>query len=366
MTVVVESSVDQIAALTNGGVFPVPAGVAEDNAAQAAKKEAKNDAGKDNKGSVQASESGSPFTAAAVDSPKEAKPDDKALEADDIEGEDGLTPREKREFTKSMLATIAKKHRRQKEAEELATAQYNERQLAVERAETLARENAQLKERLKPAAVAEAKAPERKDFETDQAYTDAVIDFKVDQRLKVKAAEDAQRANEQAQQELRARAVARIERAIELVPDFKEVTEAVDWPTPPVVATYMQKSPLFAELGYYLAAHPEAREKIDSLSPDEQLVEIGEIKSRLQPFAKAEPAAKVDDGATPSQETAIKVEPETGSAPSKPRVQAPIIKPLSSGSATQVGKDEAQMSSGQVVTAWQKKHGVVLTARKRH
>jgi hypothetical protein len=97
-----------------------------------------------------------------------------------------------------------------------------------------------------------------------------------------------------------------------------------------------------------------------------QLVELGKIESTLTPFVKVEPEAKVEDGIKPSPPTGAKPESETGSTPSKPRVQAPIIAPLNGGSAAQVEKDEADMTGSQVITAWQKKHGVVLTARKRH
>ena len=54
---------------------------------------------------------------------------------DDIEGDDGLTPRQKREYTEQMQKTIGKKHRKQMEAEEFALAQYNEKTLAEQRAE---------------------------------------------------------------------------------------------------------------------------------------------------------------------------------------------------------------------------------------
>ena len=129
MAIVVESSTDQVEAALNGGKFPVPADVSADNAARAAKAEGK-----------EVAEEAKPE---AVDVAKEAQ---KAVdEIDDTEGEDGLTPRQKREFTKSMLATIAKKHRAQREAEELATTEYNRGRLAEQRAEQLARENERLK-----------------------------------------------------------------------------------------------------------------------------------------------------------------------------------------------------------------------------
>jgi hypothetical protein len=355
MTTVVLDSADLVESVTSGKI-PVPKGIAEDNTRQAAKRA-------EARGEPEPKETHT--TVDNIDPAAPAKPAEPVdSKTDDIEGEDGLTPRQKREFTESMLKTIGKKHRAQREAEEFATAQYNERQMAEQRAEELARENAELKAKLKPAPVVEeVKPPKREDFKTDEEFEDAKVDYRVDQRLKAKAIEDAERAREQRQQEIIAQAAARVERAIELVPDFKDVTGEISDIIPDVVAGYMQRSPMFAEIAYHLAKHPDVITRLQSLAPDEQLVEIGEIKSKLQPFA---PAAKVEDGDKPSKENGAEPSTETGTAPSKPRVTAPIIRPLTTGSGAQVQKDEADMKSTEVIKAWQKKHGVQLTARKRH
>jgi hypothetical protein len=187
--------------------------------------------------------------------------------------------------------------------------------------------------------------------------------------LKQQAEKDAKAEFDRKQADIAATASRRIAHALEVVPDFKEVTEAVDWPTPPAIANYMQESPLFAEIGYYLAQHPEARALLDSLHWTRQLVEIGKIESKLQPFA-AKNAAKVDDvksnGSTePSTNGAKPSTEETGESPS-PRQSAPVIRPLSTGGAAQVEKPEAEMTAKEALAAWQKKHAVNLTRRARH
>ncbi len=371
MAVVVESSTDQVAAAQNNNVFPVPAEVKADNEAQAAKKVA-NDSGKTDKSSVSAPKPAAEPKAEA-DSAKAVVKDD-----DDVEGEDGLTPRQKRDFTESMRKTIAKKHRLQKEAEEFATREFNQRTLADQRAENLAKELAALKEQSKPAPV-EDKLPSREAYKSDQEYWDAMVDYRVDQKLKVAQAEAQRQAEESRQQQLIQSAAAKIERAIELVPDFKEVTEAMDATVPPYVASYMQESDLFAELGYHFATNPDVLAKLSSITEGirqgtreytnavtKQLVALGKIESTLQPFAskKANGAEDAKDDLKPS--TSEPVSRETGTAPSKPRVTAPIIRPLDSGSAAQVERDEADMTGSQSLAAWQKRHGVNLTARKRH
>lgn len=369
MTTVVESSADQVQAYTDGkGVFPIPPEVAADNARQAAKAE-------------------DPVTAAqkALEAeqakPKvEIKPEPKA-EDDDIEDERGLTPRQKREFSEAMLKTIAKKHRAQKEAEEFATAQFNQKALSDSRAEQLARENAELKARLAPpATVEEVKTPLREDYKNDQEFWDAMVDFRVDQKLKAAQAEAAKREEEKFFQEEAAHAQAKMDRALEQGPaDFQEVFEGADIVLPNHINEAIHASDLMMELVYFLGNHRDQAEKIGAMTQglkfgtppyfraaQRQLVEIGKIESTLSPFASKK-ANGAEDTKEPKPSTdGDKPSPETGSAPSKPRVNAPIIAPLTGGSAAQVSADEANLTGSQVTKIWQKKHGVQLTARKRH
>ena len=378
MTVVTLDSADLVQSVITGTI-PVPKGIAEDNAAQAAKREKpdevperKSKQGSETTTMVKPAE----VTEKPVEPPKvEAKADENT---DDVEGEDGLTPRQKRDFTAAMQKTIAKKHRMQKEAEELATSEYNRGRLAEERAAKAERELARIKEQNKPAEVVEG-PPDRTKFETEQAFQEAMVDYRVDQRFKAREAEEAKTREAAAQDEVVQHARARIERAIELVPDFKEVTEAVDMAVPPHIAGYMQESELFGEMGYHFAKHPEVLEKLADFTagtiPGTQafvrgitrsLVELGKIESTLKPFAPAAKESQVENGAKPSQENGVKPSTETGSAPSKPKTQAPTIRPLSTGSASQVEKDPEDMSVTDNLKVVQRRYGVSLTARKRH
>jgi len=374
MTTVTLDNRDLVESVTTGKPIERPE-ITADNAAQAAKREAaaKGEVKEPSKG-----KSGQQDTVIVRELPKvEAKPEAEAKsQDDDVEGEDGLTPRQKREWTEAMRRTIAKKHRQQKEAEESAAAEYNRGKLAEERAAKLEAELARIREESKPKEVQESKAPERANFASDQEYQDALIDYKVDQKLKKQEAEARQRAEDAAQAEMQSHAKARIERAIELVPDFKEVTESIDREVPPHVATYMQSSELFAELGYHFAKHPEALDKLaeftEGLTPGtprywtgvtKSLVEVGKIESKLSPFA---PKAKADPEPEKASTDGDKPSPETGSSPSKPRVTAPIIRPLSTGSAPQVEKSPEDMSVADHLKVVQRKAGTALLARKRH
>src|SRR6202012_1716304 len=152
MTVVVENAMDQVEAYTKGnGVLPVPPEVAADNAKQEAK------ANGDKPATDQKPAQEVPKAAEG-----EVKEESKA--EDDVEGEDGLTPRQKREFTKAMQATIGKKHRMQREAEEFAQSQYQEAKLAEARAAKLEADLAALKAQLQPTKSEEKGKPDRASF----------------------------------------------------------------------------------------------------------------------------------------------------------------------------------------------------------
>ena len=306
-----------------------------------------------------------------------------AVDPDDVEDEAGFTPRQKRELSAKMLKAVGKKHREMKEAEEFAAAQYAERRLAEQRAAALERENAELKAKAQPAASetavdSEAGKPQRDKFSSDEAYWEAVIDWRADQRadkkFKEKAAEQAAEREKQRLADIETAARARISKALELVPDFKQVTEAVDAEVPPVVAGYMQKSEMFAELGYHLAKNPDVLAKIAKMPPDEQLVTIGKIEGTLKPFeAQTSKASAGTNGATPSevagktgQRSTTAATDETGIAPSRARDAAPVIRPLNGSGAAPAEIDPRDMSIRETIADFSKRNKVNLGLRKRH
>ena len=100
---------------------------------------------------------------------EKTEPAPKADDPDDIEGEDGLTPRQKRDFTQAMQRTIGKKTKQIKEAEEFAAHQYRELKEAERRA-------ADLEERLRAVEAkaappkAEPTEPKRDQFATEAEF----------------------------------------------------------------------------------------------------------------------------------------------------------------------------------------------------
>lgn len=301
------------------------------------------------------------------DKTEEAKAEVKT-DAKPAEDEDGLTPEEKTELTDKMKKAIGKRTKALREAEEFAESIFNERQLALRRNEALERENGRLREQLTPPKVEEApKKPSKADFKTDEDYQEAMVNFRVDEKMRENEEKQRQQAQADRQREMVAEAVGRLAVAKELVPDFAEVVEAADVPVPPNIAGYMQESEMFAELGYHFAKNPEVLENLAKLSPAKQLVAIGKIESTLKPFSDKSEKVEVKTGETPESKDGKQVTatPSTnGKSPSKARLEP--MKPIGTDSVSQVEKPESEMSCQEYKTHWQKKHKVNLGLRKRH
>lgn len=290
---------------------------------------------------------------------------------DEDEDESGLTESERAELTAKMQRAIGKRVRRQREAEEFAANEYNQRRLAEERAARLEQELAELRGAQKQPEQQEAAAPEkpqRHQFATDDEYLDAMIQFGVDQRLAEKRASDEKAAAEAARQEMINAAGRRMARAIELVPDYEEVTGAVDTIVPPAIAHYMGKSEMIAELGYHLAKNPELLESLAKLPPDEQLVKIGKIESTLTPF---EPKAAQNDSKsskeTPDGQAKPAPSADTEIDLSKPRGKAaPVITPLETAGSAGAAKDPKDMNIRESIEEFSRRNRTNLNLRKRH
>lgn len=276
-------------------------------------------------------------------------------EENDFAKRHNLTKEQHEAWTKTVKKAVDKQYRGRKEAEEFATFQYNQAKLAEERAERLERELARLKTESAP-PVKEEGPPNRQDFADDSAYQEAMIDYRVDQKLK-KQAEDQRRQNEEAERQRAANeAKQRVERAAELVPDYMQVVSGADIAVPPHIAGYMQESDMIAELGYHFAKNPDALDKLSKLTPAKALVELGKIESKLVPFGQKTESSK----SAPAQ-------PSTAPKPSEEakRIESPIV-PLSSGTRAQVKKDPSEMTYQDALEDFQRRTGRTFSARKRH
>ncbi len=347
-------SKDQFKALETG-VIPVPPDVAADNARL-----------------VTALPRGAPVPPAAPEpaAPSDAVPlEDAAGAEDDVEGEDGLTPRQKRDLTKKMQISIGKKHRQLKEAEEFAAAQYNERKLAEDRAAAYEREVTRLRgkngsgePKTDPAAQ-----PRVENFANVEDYQKAVIDWRVTEILKERAAEAVAKEAAAQQQEIARKAVERLTRARETVPDFAETVEHAAIPVPQHIGGYLLESELLPELGYYFAKHPDELARLSRMSVSQSLVALGKIEAIIKPF-EAPPAPPKADGKKPSSNGGEPPSTETGanpSAPSRPRAAAPIT-PLNAPSAPQSDTPLNPKNVREEITRWNHERQGDILRRKRH
>jgi hypothetical protein len=286
------------------------------------------------------------------------------------EDENGLTAADKEILTRRMQRAVGKQHRMRKEAEEFAAAQFSEKQLAIQRAEKLERELAEMKAKLAPPAPKqEITEPQRADFPNEAAYVDAMIQFHVDKRLAEKAKEDAAAAERRRLEERLETAKSRILHAIEVKADFEEVVGAVDTPLPAAIATYLEESEMVAELSYHLAKNPDLLDSLAKLSPHQQLVKIGKIESTLTPFGQSQAQNDSQSSSAASDGKGAKPAPskDTDIDLSKPRSKAaPVITPLDGTGSAGNPKDSKDMNIRESIEDFAKRKKVNLSARKRH
>lgn len=295
-----------------------------------------------------------PKAAEKVEADKPTEKTDDQEDADDVEDEDGTTARQKRELSAKMLKAIGKKHRQVKEAEEFAAHQIR----LTKDAEKRATELEQALQRATPReTVKEAIEPVRENFATDSDFIKASVKWGVDQGIQQREAGMREQARV-------ARVEQQMERAKELVPDFETTVEA-SLNYPGVVVEYMRESTMFAELGYHFAKNPKALEKLVSLGPMKQLVELGKIEATLRPFGSSASSSKADDKSDDDAPEAKSSTSDTGFSPSKARSDAPVIRPLTGGEGA-VEVDPRAMSTRQSIEHFQKTQKVNLHARKRH
>lgn len=210
------------------------------------------------------------------------------VDADDVEDENGLTARQKRELTAKMLKAVGAKHRAamlaKSEAEEsnrIAEQQFNERRLLEKRLEDA---EAKLQGLEKPAA--EDKEPQRADFKSDAEYWDAKIDWKAQAAVRK---DRAARAEEQKQEAQRALDIARAKRNQDFaktVTDWDDVSAALSAAHPDAppghIQQYIYESDSSAAMMYYFGKHPEEYSRILELSPVRAIAAIGKIEAKLE------------------------------------------------------------------------------------
>jgi hypothetical protein len=137
---------------------------------------------------------------------------------------------------------------------------------------------------------------------------------------------------------------ARLERAREKYPDFKEVVGAADVQVPPYIQQYMVESDYGGDLGYFFAKNRAEFDRISRLSPIKAIAEIGKIEAQWE---KPEPEVK---------------QPVAEVKAPKPSAPAPITPLLGSGNAG-VNTDPAKMSPKELLAYTREREAAKRRAR---
>lgn len=149
----------------------------------------------------------------------------------------------------------------------------------------------------------ELKKPVSKDFDTYEAYVEALTDWKLDAK---KQADDKAASDRRVAEAETAAGKAwndRVEAAKAKLPDFEEkLEEAGSMPISRAMHATIYESELGPEVAYYFASHPEEAARIAKLSDLATAREIGKIEASLAaPPARQAPAAAAKLPKPPAQ-----------------------------------------------------------------
>lgn len=236
--------------------------------------------------------------------------------------EDGFSEAERAEYTAKVRKTMGEKHRRAKEAEEFAEFQRAERLKAEKRVAEL---EAELKGKAKEPEPTKAPAgkPKPEDFANVAEYTDALTDWKIDQREAAKA-QKQQEAEESARQTKASETwQTRMAAVMEANPDFMPTVSAAFNESNSRVAksvmTYIEESELGPQLLFRLATHADELATFRSLTAEKAIGFLGRLEAKLEapkadpkPEPKPEPAPKnVSKAPAPIDTSRVLAEPVT-------------------------------------------------------
>jgi hypothetical protein len=126
----------------------------------------------------------------------------------------------------------------------------------------------------KPAPVTAAEPPSADQFQSPEAYAEALAERKAEELLRQREFErqrfEILDAYHEKEEEVRAK-----------YDDFEQVAYNPNLPITPVMAESIQASDIGPEVAYFLGANPKEAERISRLQPFLQAKEIGKIEAKL-------------------------------------------------------------------------------------
>lgn len=145
-----------------------------------------------------------------------------------------------------------------------------------------------------PAKAADTnQPPARGNYETEEAYLDALTDHKVELKL---AKRDQQQEQVKAQETKAGSWQSKLAAARTEIDGYDEVMNAADAPVAAHVAELIMEHDHGAKVAHHFAAHPEELAKINDMSPAKAAFEIGKLATKFEVAAadtsSSKPAAE--------------------------------------------------------------------------
>lgn len=221
----------------------------------------------------------------------EPKPDeDTGLEADDADLAEKAQKRINKKHKEMRQAeALAKKLREElDDSENFSKSQFERARMAEDKLTSLERELIDLRSKATVAEVPKNLKPDAKDFYNEKGefkafeYAEKLAEYSATKAVE----DDRKRQTEErtkAEQNLMIQAFeARLEKAREKYPDFKEVVGRADVNVPPYIQQYMVESDFGGDLGYFFAKNPDVFEGITKLSPIKAIAAIGKLETQWE------------------------------------------------------------------------------------
>jgi hypothetical protein len=129
-------------------------------------------------------------------------------------------------------------------------------------------------------------APKVDDYDSYEAYIEALTEYKTEQRFAQQAermSQEQQRQKAEAAQRQQAQTVQqRITEGRAKYDDFDEIALSGSVPITQEMATAIGESELGADIAYYLGNHPDEAVKIATMSPTAQFRALGRLETKLE------------------------------------------------------------------------------------
>lgn len=192
-----------------------------------------------------------------------------------------------------------------------------QRKAAEARAEAAERKAAELEAKLNPPKQKTEDGPKRDQFASDEEFQQALVDHRVDQKLREKEAKEAEaKQNEQREKTIKG-FKSRQDAFVKETPDYAEKLEAAEVVVSNEVRDMIVESDFGPQILYHFANNPEEAERIRDMTAAGAARAFGKLEARFE-NEKAPQGASKSESEKPKEVSAPKVEISKAPAPITP------------------------------------------------